>query len=169
MSVILELDPGFLIAEGIPLEAEDLRYGLERSFIKEWTVIDLAVDAVRRGASDPVLLELAVLLRDEVERVTDVLAALDDPERIHDPRESVRKWLYLQLKAAYSQRMRLSDPLGVVEQIYADFDYPPAVAPFVRYMPFQPGDESGDAALIQRWADFLARERQVLTSKITWS
>ena len=94
--------------------------------------------------------ELAALLRDEVERVPEVLDALDDPERIHDPRESVRKWLYLQLKAAYSKRLQLSDPLRAVEQIYADFDYPPAVAPFVRYMPLRTGEESGEAALMQR-------------------
>ncbi len=69
---------------------------------------------------------LGSLLRDEVGRVPDVLELLDDPERVHDPRESARKWLYLQLKAAYDERERLSDPLGVVEEIYADFDCPPS-------------------------------------------
>jgi hypothetical protein len=67
------------------------------------------------------LVALGPLLRDEVGRAPDVLELLDDPERVHDPRESAHKWLYLQVKAAYDQRERLSDPLGVVEEIYADF------------------------------------------------
>jgi hypothetical protein len=165
MSIVLELEPDFVLGEDVPLEAEDLRYGLERGFLKANAVVDLAAEEVRRGSLDPVLQDLAALLRDEVNRVPDVLTALDDPERIHDPRESVRKWLYLQLKAAYTDRERLSDPLGVVEQIYADFDYPPAVASFVRYMPLGQGDEAGESALIGRWAEFLDRERAALTSR----
>ncbi|WP_427132100.1 DUF2247 family protein [Pseudarthrobacter sp. S9] len=164
MSITLELEPSFVLAERIPLTAEDLRYGLEHFFLKKRAVIDLAVDQVRRGTSDPVLHELAALLGDEVERVPEVLDALDDPERTHDPRETVRKWLYLQLKAAYSQRGQLRDPLGVVEQIYADFDYPPSVSPLVRNMPVRPGDEPGKAALIQSWARFLEDEHRSLTS-----
>lgn len=163
MSITLELDPSFLLAEQIPLTAEDLRYGLEHFFIKERAVIDIAVAQVRRGTSDPLLHELAALLRDEVERVPEVLDALGDPERIQDPRESARKWLYLQLKAAYSQRALLRDPLGVVEQIYADFNYPPLVSPFVRHLPPQADGKPGEAALIQRWARFLDDEHRALT------
>lgn len=159
---VFELAPEIVLEEGISLNAEDLRYGLEQGFLKPGGVVDLAANEVGRGASDPVLHDLAALLRDEVERVPEVLSALDDPERIHDPRESVRKWLYLQLKAAHQERDRLSDPLGVVERVYADFEYPPSVAPFVRYMPLRPGDEPGEPALMQRWAEFLEREHEAL-------
>jgi hypothetical protein len=165
VSVVLELAPEFVLAEGVPLEAEDLRYGLERGFLKAHAVVDLAADAVRRGGTDPVLQELAALLRDEVGRVPEVLKTLDDPERIHDPRESARKWLYLQLKAAYTDRDRLADPLGLVEHIYSDFGYPPSVAAFVRYMPLEPGDEAGEPALIGRWAEFLDREHAALANR----
>lgn len=170
MGTILELEPSFVLAEQIPLAAEDLRYGLEHYFIKERTVVDLAANQVRRGATDPVLLDLAALLRDELETVPEVLEALDDPLRIHDParthdpRLSARKWLYLQLKAAYSQRDQLLDPLGVVEQIYANFDYPAAVSPFVRSAPLRPGDKAGEAALVEKWARFLDDEHQALTA-----
>jgi hypothetical protein len=160
--ITLELGPEFLVAEKIPLGAEDLRYGLARGFLKAATAVDLAVHDVRRSAEDPILQELAALLRDEMDRVLEVLSALDDPERVHDPRESARKWLYLQLKAAFIDRIRLSDPLGIVEQIYADFDYPPAIASFVRYMPVRPGDASGVEALMQRWQDFLDSEHEAL-------
>jgi hypothetical protein len=162
MSAMPDLRADFVLAEGVPLDADDLGYGFERGFLKATAVIDVAAAAVGGGNDDPVMQELAALLRDDVGRVPEVLRALDDPERIHDPRESARKWLYLQLKAAYTGRERHNDPLGVVEAIYANFDYPPAVASLVRYMPLQVGDEPGDAALMKRWAEFLDREHDAL-------
>lgn len=160
--VVFELEPEFILEEGIPMAVEDLRCGYERGMIDSNAVIALAADEVRRGATDPVLHDLASLLRDEVERVPEVLAELDDPERIYDPRGSVRKWLYLQLKAAYRDRNRLRDPLSVVERLYAEFEYPQSVATFVRYMPLSPGDEAGEHAMMERWSAFLKREQESL-------
>lgn len=71
---------------------------------------------------------------------------------------AIRKWLYLQLRAAYLARDELSDPLGVGESSYADFDYPSRVARFVRYMPVQPGDVPGNDAIVARWSTFLDSE-----------
>lgn len=162
VSVVCEVSAVFVLAEDVPMTAEDLGYGFERGFLKPADVVALATHEVGRGVDDGVLVALGSLLRDEVGRVPEVLELLDDPERVHDPRESARKWLYLQLKAAYDERERLSDPLGVVEEIYADFDYPSAVASFVRYMPLQPGDEPGTGPLTGRWRDYLAREGMAL-------
>jgi hypothetical protein len=158
VSVTFEVPAAFVLAEELAMTAEDLGYGFERGFLKPVDVIALAAHQVGCGTDDDVLVALGSLLRDEDVRVPEVLELLDDPERVHDPRESARKWLYLQLKAAYGERERLKDPLGVVEEIYADFDYPSAVAPFVRYMPLRPGDEAGVGPLMARWADYLARE-----------
>ena len=106
--------------------------------------------------------DIAALLSDEQDRVAELMSALDDPERIHDPRESSRKWRYLLLKAAFDDRERSQDPLGTVEEIYAQFDYPPSMRPFVRYMPLQSGDEAGEAALMRRWMDYLNQEHESL-------
>jgi hypothetical protein len=154
-----------VLAEAVVMTAEDLGYGLERGFLKPVDVIALATHEMGCGADDVVLVALESLLRDEGGRVPEVLELLDDPERVHDPRESARKWLYLQLKAAYDERERLSDPLGAVEETYADFDYPPAVAPFVRYMPLRPGGEPGVGLLMARWAVYLAREGAALRGR----
>lgn len=162
MTIVFELAAPFLLAEVVPLGAEDLAYGLERGFIKARDVIALATREVAARSSDPVLVELAALLGHETSRVPEVLMMLDDPERIHDPRESARKWLYLELKAAYVSRDQLSDPLGVVEQIYSDFEYPPIVEPFVRYMPLRQGDEAGEEALLKRWRNYLEEESRSL-------
>lgn len=153
----------FVAAEGLQMDAEDLRFGLDRGFLTPAGVIDLAMREVERGSADPVLHDLGALLSDEKGRVPDLMTTLDDPERIHDPRESMRKWLYLQLKAAYQKRNRMNDPLAVVEEIYSDFEYPAAIASFVRYMPLQAGETGGIQALMNRWADYLDREHELLT------
>jgi hypothetical protein len=168
VSVAFEVSAAFVLAEDVPMTAEDLGYGFEHGFLKPADVVALATHEVGRGVDDDdddVVVALGSLLRDEVGRVPEVLELLDDPERVHDPRESARKWLYLQLKAAYDERERLSDPLGVVEEIYADFDYPSAVASFVRYMPLRPGDEPGAGPLMDRWRNYLAREGLALRKR----
>jgi hypothetical protein len=165
VSATFEVSAAFVLAEEVAMTAEDLGYGFERGFLKPADVIALAAHEMGCGADDDVLVALGSLLRDEDGRVPEVLELLDDPERVHDPRESARKWLYLQLKAAYDERERLNDPLRVVEEIYAEFDYPPAVAPFVRYMPLRPGDEPGVGPLMARWADYLAREGVALRGR----
>lgn len=165
MTITFELDPDFVLAEQIPFVAGDLRYGLEHSFIKERAVIDIAVGEVRRGTSDPLLHELAALLRDEVARIPEIFNEPDYPGRFDDPRESARKWLYLQLQAAYVQRRHLKDPLGTVEQIYADFDYPPAISRLIRYTSArQPSEVVGEAGLMLRWERFLDEEHRALTT-----
>ncbi len=145
------------------MTAGDLRYGLDRFFIKERTVIEIAVAEISRGSSDSLLYELAVLLQVEVDRIPEIFKGLDFPGRFDDPRDSARKWLYLQLKAAYLQRAQLKDPLGAVEEIYADFDYPPEIARLVRYMPVsRPSEAVGVGGLLQNWARFLDEEHRAL-------
>jgi hypothetical protein len=95
-----------VLAEDVPMTAEDLGYGFERGFLKPWDVVALATHELGRGTDDDVLVALGSLLRDEAGRVPEVLELLDDPERVHDPHESAHKWLYLQLKAAYDERER---------------------------------------------------------------
>jgi hypothetical protein len=166
MSASFAVGREFLQREDIPLSVDDLKYGFERGWLRGATVIDWAVREVERGDADAVLLEVASLLREDVDTLPDVLRILDSPDHIHDPRESARKWLYLQLKAAFDRRDALGDPLAVVEQLYADFDYPPAVERLVRYMPLQPGDEPGEAALMVRWEEFLRVEHDALRAKL---
>lgn len=163
--IAIELTAEFLGRESVPLTAEDLRYGMARGFLKADAVVDIATEAVRRGTKDSVLDKLSVLLRDELDCVPDILSMVDTAERVHSPRGPARKWLYLELAAVYRGRAQFTDPLGVVEQLYAEFDYPPAVARFVRYMPLQPGDQPGEEALMRRWREYLDEERKYLLSE----
>ena len=160
MSAVFELGLEFLRSEDLALSLPDLRYGLTRGYLKPHVAIELALDEVRRGSQDPLLNEVAGLFSDEADRVSDVLeTSVSVPG---EDESASRKWLYLQLKAAYIERSALRDPLAVAEELYSDFDYPGEVGRFIRYMPLQPGDEPGDAALLRRWSDFLEREHAAL-------
>lgn len=73
-----------------------------------------------------------------------------------------RRWLVAFLTDLYDKRDAIADPLGEVERIYADFDYPESVESFVRYMPASDGydpaahsHEQNVARLFENWKRFL--------------
>lgn len=55
----------------------------------------------------------------------------------HNDSNSNQKFLFLLLNWIFEHREQFTDPLGMVETIYADFDYPEEITSFVRYMPSQ--------------------------------
>ena len=160
MTVAFEVGVEFLAREDLELDAVDLRFGLERDWLGPRTVMDWATIELSKGSDDPVVEELACLLPADAARVPQVLAGAPGEDA-----PSCRKWLYLQLKAAYERRDDLGDPLMVVSEIYAEFDYPPEVTGFVYYMPPRPGEPTGTAALMERWRTYLDEEHAALRRK----
>jgi hypothetical protein len=70
-----------------------------------------------------------------------------------------KKWAYLLLKRLYEKKTEVADPLGLVEHIYADFDYPEELEGFVRWMPAtEPVSSPEEAAVTmdQKWQRYLA-------------
>lgn len=157
MTVSFEVDAGFLAREDVPLGPGDLAYGFERGWIDARTVIDRAVAELRRGSNDAVIEKLALLLPPDTAAVPEILSEAGASQA-----PAARKWLYLQLKAAYERREDLADPLAVVAEIYAEFDYPEEIAPFVHYMPVQAGQDTGRPALMRRWREYLDAELAAL-------
>ncbi|MBC1501252.1 DUF2247 family protein [Listeria weihenstephanensis] len=57
-------------------------------------------------------------------------------------------------------RQEFEDPFGMVEEIYADFDYPEEIAKIVRYMPVSAGESGfGEDYLKLNWVKYLAGAR----------
>jgi hypothetical protein len=142
---------------GVVLTAEDAALGYRRGWLRAPEVVRWAEDALARGEDDASVIALAGLGAAELGEVGE---RLDDlvPDAYAGSSEV---WLYLVLLAVYGSRGRIDDPLGVVEQVYADFEYPEAIAPLVRYMPAPPGAPLGEAALLDQWKDWLDQERTV--------
>ena len=46
-----------------------------------------------------------------------------------------KKWLCLILAWLYERRVEVDDPFSIINEIYADFDYPEEIKGFASYMP----------------------------------
>jgi len=113
----------------------DVAWGFQNGWLDAASVVDHAVSqlAENEAASSP-MIDLAGLTRSELTEVPFLLERIVT-KAAESSVTSQRKWLYLTLAWFYENRAELEDPLGVVEQLYADFDYPTEISSFVRFMP----------------------------------
>ena len=131
----------------------------------DWTsAVDLAGDYLADGQDGALVVELAGISGPDahlVGELLDRLASASSGVAAASPNE---KWLYLILLWLYERRQSVDDPLEEVEGIYADFDYPDDMVPFVRYMPpidgYDPSSHSvaeNQARLYENWKGYLER------------
>lgn len=77
---------------------------------------------------------------------------------------SKSKLLYILLNWIYDHRADYDDPLGVVEYIYDDFDFPTSMKDFVRYLPMHECNlgsiEQNTNRLYGYWVHFLCEQEK---------
>lgn len=146
------------VSKKVKLTWKDILYAINRNFLPSDSAIEHAMVKISQSEEyNQALLDLASLYKGEsVQPYLDELARLDlgqDDSMLNE------KWLYLVLDLVFENKDNYADPLGVVEQIYADFDYPELVTTFVRYMP---SDEPSlgsleliELRLYKKWKDYL--------------
>jgi hypothetical protein len=140
------------------LSWREVRFGLDSELLVPSAAPLLAA---RQVASDPeptaALIELAGQSPDEPHG--EIVAALAEAEPEPEAGAIERKWLYLVLAWLFERRADHADPLELVEAVYADFGYPPEIAPFVRYMPMTGPDlgsrEANEARMYDHWRHYL--------------
>lgn len=154
-SFVVELTAPFVLGRGFPTAAE-LAFGFSEGFLSRSGVVDVALAKLEAGVELSSAEErVALLLSDELDLVDDLV---DDLGVGSEPWERrARFWLLLVLSWVLENRDEFDDPLGLVELLYADFDYPEEIEGLVRFMPLQPGQEAGVAALERRWEAFVDR------------
>lgn len=138
---------------------------IERQFVSRQFAIDhaLAKLAVMDEYPDA-LVELASLSKgDDIHPFIDELAVSDESTSDTDS-----KLLFLVLSWLFKTKDSYDDPLAVVEEIYADFDYPESISGFIRYMPSEEPDlgsvESNCARLVEKWKSFIDEQSEVYGS-----
>jgi hypothetical protein len=171
--VILEkyhIDSSFLEKYNIKLSPQELLWALDRGFIRPKTIVDYAVDRLIYPQNEDGLYNISLLNKDERYQVRENLedylqnqVVKGNPLISED--ELSEKWLYLLLKWLYENKYRFDDPLGIVEEIYADFDYPAEIEGFIRYMPIDNSNEElydsidqpikNSERLMKKWLIFL--------------
>jgi hypothetical protein len=160
LSVVLPYD---FVAKKITLTWRDILYAHEQKFLSPNAAIEHAIVELSQIEDFPQsLVELASLEKGEsIHPYIDELSDLEMPQASKDLKE---KWIYLILDWVYENKSNYSDPLGIVEQIYADFEYPAQIAAFVRYMPSDEPDfgsiELNEARLYEKWKDYLDEQEK---------
>lgn len=142
----------------VHLSWRDVLFGLDNQLLDPTVPVEMAIEQLGRLASqERPLINLSTLGGEDSTRPdVEVLASAEQPQ---DPDEIQTKFLYLVLDWVFTNKTRFSDPLGTVEEVYADFGYPERVARFVRYMPSDEADlgsrELNEQRLYGKWHEFL--------------
>lgn len=135
---MISLIPWAFIRERVWLSWRDASIGYRRQWLSWDGAIALACSRLSEGEDDPLVVELAGISKVAAACVGPLLDTLASHDTT-DEATSKDKWLYLNLAWLFENKNKVDDPLGAVECVYADFDYPEEVAPFVRYMPVTDG------------------------------
>ena len=155
--------PYDFLRDRVDLSWRDIQFGLDRQLITAQVAIDRATDRLDQS-SDASVDQVELASRSASDSISELVDRLADAEAA--PSNDVQdKWLYVVLAWLFENRQSVKDPLGMVEEVYSDFDYPPEIAPFVRYMPMDGPDleslEQNEARLYERWKAFLDKASQL--------
>lgn len=69
--------------------------------------------------------------------------------------------LYVLPAWLYCNRTQFTDPFQIVEEIYAEFDYPEEIVTFVRYMPAEDPRRAGEQSMLDAWRNYLDRQEAI--------
>lgn len=151
------------ISQRVKLKWRDILYGIQKGYISPQDAIQHATNIVsKKEQYCNELFELACLSENElIYPYVNKLVAFED---IQEEDITKDKWMYLILDWLYNNRDNFLDPLEVVEEIYADFDYPEKITSFVRYMPSNEPDLGSIELNITRmyinWGKYLKHEKE---------
>ncbi|WP_281257751.1 DUF2247 family protein [Paenibacillus donghaensis] len=153
----------FFVLNLVNITWSDILFAIKQRFLTYEAAIEHAIHVINREElpSNDVI-ELACL--DKEEDIDLYLDKLSSSISEKDYSMAKEKNLYLILKWVFENKNNYSDPLEVVECIYADFDYPEEISRFVRYMPTnQPmlySLELNIERLYKNWNDYLEKQKK---------
>lgn len=143
----------------------EILFGLDHNILSSYSAVEHAMEELKStdDFSDS-LVELASLSEgDAVRDYVEDLVSLEKDKTF----EAETKWLYVLLSWIYENRNDFDDALQVVEQVYADFDYPQSIETFVRYMPSDEPSlgsvEKDTERLYEKWKSYLSSQCELYT------
>ncbi|GKX30779.1 hypothetical protein SH1V18_32590 [Vallitalea longa] len=156
------------IAKKIEITWYDIKYAIERNLISPVVAIERAIaELSEKDECSQEIIDLACLrpeepIKQHLDKVINFNISYDDDIVID-------KWLYLILDWLFYNKDEFEDPLGLVEQIYADFDYPQQISGFVRYMPSDEPDcgslELNEKRMYDKWEKYLTKQKKKFCKK----
>jgi len=143
------------ISSRVQLLPREIAAGYRMGFLDDRTVVKLAEREISAGSSTiPAVEELALLLSDDIDRVPTLVSQVESSTEATGE-EPWRVWLFLTLAWIHENQDPSGDPMGDIEAVYAEFDYPEEMEGFVPFLPAPSGQASGREAIQERWRAYL--------------
>lgn len=136
----------------------EVELGVREQWLNPEDAITLALDRVEQGDDRADVLALASVLRRDAQEVPGFLSELVRRDPGNSESAARLSWMRILLAWIYENRSAFADPLGLVEEIYADFGYPDEIRQLVRYNPPAASDTCGagsEPTLMRHWAEYL--------------
>ena len=125
-------------------------------------LVQVASQRVNDGSENEQEIELASVGKVNIWKISELAQSLSENE--YSEELSKQKWLFLSLAWLYENQENFPEPLAIVEEIYADFDYPSSIESFIRYLPPSDGyiskqfsQEQNRLRLMTKWHEFLLK------------
>jgi hypothetical protein len=145
----------------------DVAFAWSNQWITAREVVSFARDRVGEGSPSVALVRLSTLDESDGAWVIDdsvgaSLAALVGSLPAAERQVEVGKWDFLRVAWLHAHRAEYGDPLGELEDLYAELGYPERLSPLIRYMPSDEPrpttKEAGETRLLARWRLYLETE-----------
>lgn len=149
------------ISQQRALTWREVLIGVQEHWLSATQAVELAIDRMQKGDDNPSVLALSCLLREEADLAEGLLEELVNESPGNSESAGRQTWMRLLVAWAFENRATLPDPLGVLEEIYADFDYAPELRHLIRYEPQAEdvGAPVGAEALLRGWEEYVQRLR----------
>lgn len=133
---------------------QELLVGLENKIISRKDIIKYAIFILDEGILG-FELALKVAIADECEDIFPYIHELIKLETFEENKFTRDKWRYLILKELYDKKSEYDNFNQMVEEVYADFDYPDEMAGFIGFMPSINGK-----SMEESWREYLTNSKK---------
>jgi len=157
--------PYLFAKEKAVLNWNDILVGIKNNFFDFSVAIDYAIDELENcEKSDENILELAILSFGSAfqHSIFPYINDLANKVSINIKNDTKNKLMYILLFWVYENKDLYDDALQIVEIIYDDFDFPPNIRGFVRYLPTEypvlDTQEMAIETLYKNWENYIKSE-----------
>lgn len=147
----------------VQLNWKDILWGYNNQLLGWKDIVNFANTIIINGSNNQDIFELSMINHSNLFELDHLLNKITGSLDNYDN----SKWLYILLSQLFNEKDSVMDPLGEVERIYADFDYPEEIASFVKYMPslddYDPikhTDEENRERLYSKWKQYLINKHK---------
>ncbi|AXH00908.1 DUF2247 family protein (plasmid) [Deinococcus wulumuqiensis] len=139
-----------------------LSYGYSRGWIDNKDIFNLALERYNPSVSDDITSSILLTDAHRSDEIESILAEVMVEESNRDL--LIREWACLFLSNLWDSRADTRDPFTIIDEIYAELDYPEFMAHLVTYMPSVDGWRSEDHTreentvhLYDEWRAFIGK------------